>query len=331
MRFRRCRRVDRHRQLELDVTICRPASGRSSLIRTTITLEVIVVDAGSFDGCDEMLGERFPAGPLRAMPENVGFGGQQPRRASRGEPDSVLLNPDTELRTARSRTCPRSSTALPDAGLVGCRLLNTTARCRVPASSHFRLSLTKYWSPGPLERRFKAHLSGRPRRSSRARAPLRSKRSPGACMVIDGMLFDALGASAATTSCTPRMSTCASSCPRPAGQLLPSRHRGFTTMAAATQTGPRRFSVVMMRESLNRFLAGLAAGNTRMLSRGDDCHRAGPACADRVCGLSGRDREGPARLHAARSTNGSVLALGNGAGALGSIAITAARKTGCAP
>src|SRR5258708_1347915 len=63
-----------------------------------VDIEVIVVDAGSFDGCDEMLRREFPSVVFVQSRENIGYAGANNLgfRHARGR-KLLFLNPDTEL------------------------------------------------------------------------------------------------------------------------------------------------------------------------------------------------------------------------------------------
>lgn len=87
--------------------------------------EVIVVDGASFDGCDAMLAAEFPTVRFVQSPTNVGFG----RANNLGVEHAtrthlLLLNPDTELTENAPAMLLEWAARLPDAGAIGCRLLN---------------------------------------------------------------------------------------------------------------------------------------------------------------------------------------------------------------
>ena len=90
-----------------------------------LDIEVFVVDNNSVDGSVEMVQERFPAVRLIANPENVGFGraNNQALREARGR-YLLILNPDTIVQEDTFHTLLRFMEAHPDAGAVGCQILN---------------------------------------------------------------------------------------------------------------------------------------------------------------------------------------------------------------
>lgn len=88
--------------------------------------ETIVVDSGSFDGCAAMLDAEFPTVRFVQSELNVGFARANNIGASMAEGAVlVFLNPDTEVRPGALDRLAQAVHALPHAGVVGPRLLNT--------------------------------------------------------------------------------------------------------------------------------------------------------------------------------------------------------------
>ncbi|MCB1130122.1 MAG: glycosyltransferase family 2 protein [Verrucomicrobiae bacterium] len=88
--------------------------------------QVVVVDGGSFDGSAEMLAADFPEVVFVQSPENIGFGRSNNLGFTKVTGDLLLLlNPDTELRPGAVASLIRCLEELPDAGLIGARLLNS--------------------------------------------------------------------------------------------------------------------------------------------------------------------------------------------------------------
>src|SRR5262245_55141684 len=88
--------------------------------------EVIVIDSGSFDGCEEMLKEHFPAVRFVQHERNDGFAKANNIAFGASAGASLLfLNPDTEVVGPAIEVLYKSLHSLPDAGIVGARLVNT--------------------------------------------------------------------------------------------------------------------------------------------------------------------------------------------------------------
>jgi len=88
--------------------------------------EVIVVDNASADGSVQMVRDRFPQVSLIVNAENIGFAraNNQGYAVSHGE-YVLLLNPDTLIKPGAVQVVLRFMETVPDAGLAGCRLINT--------------------------------------------------------------------------------------------------------------------------------------------------------------------------------------------------------------
>lgn len=90
-----------------------------------IESEVIVVDNDSSDGSPEMVEEKYPQVTLVRMHENVGFAAANNKAfgVSAGE-YFLLLNSDTIAKQGAFKSMCDFMDSQPDAGAVGCRLLN---------------------------------------------------------------------------------------------------------------------------------------------------------------------------------------------------------------
>ena len=89
-------------------------------------MEIIVVDSGSFDGCDEMLAREFSSVIFIQSKKNIGFAKANNLGASRARGRCLLfLNPDTEFFEDSIRVLMEQLRTLLQAGAVGCKLLNS--------------------------------------------------------------------------------------------------------------------------------------------------------------------------------------------------------------
>jgi O-antigen biosynthesis protein len=102
------------------------ASVRRSLAAGELEGEIIIVDNDSSDGSAAMLRAEFPEVCLYALNENLGFGraNNLALRSAKGE-CMLLLNPDTIVGEDTLRTMVDFMRAHPEAGLAGCKLLNS--------------------------------------------------------------------------------------------------------------------------------------------------------------------------------------------------------------
>jgi N-acetylglucosaminyl-diphospho-decaprenol L-rhamnosyltransferase len=92
-----------------------------------VTFEVIVIDNASPDGGDiDTLKPEFPEVITIKSTVNLGFAGANNEAFRRSTGDYVLfLNPDTEVVGDAVQGLLQDARAIPDAGVVGCKLLNT--------------------------------------------------------------------------------------------------------------------------------------------------------------------------------------------------------------
>jgi hypothetical protein len=90
-----------------------------------LAFEAIVVDNASGDGSAEMVEREFPAVRLLRSPVNLGFAAANNRGLALARGRYVLLlNSDTRVLEGALPRCVRFADAHPEAGVVGCRLLN---------------------------------------------------------------------------------------------------------------------------------------------------------------------------------------------------------------
>lgn len=103
-----------------------------------ISFEIIVVDNASPESGVDCLKESFPSILLIKSPDNLGFAGANNMgfRASSGE-HVLFLNPDTTLTGPAINVMLDRTRSLPDAGITGCRLLNTDLSVQLTAIQKF--------------------------------------------------------------------------------------------------------------------------------------------------------------------------------------------------
>lgn len=93
---------------------------------TDIKYEIIVVDSASFDGCGQMLQDCYPQVHFIQSQHNLGFGRANNLGANHAHGDLLLfLNPDTEVLNHAIELLYENLLKLPQAGIIGCRLLNS--------------------------------------------------------------------------------------------------------------------------------------------------------------------------------------------------------------
>ncbi len=131
-RFNQCRRPDVFLSICIvnHNTVCQLYHCLESILvdslRGVIKLEIIVVDNHSKDESAAMVKRYFPGVKLISNSDNLGYahGLNQAMKASKGD-FLLVLNPDTIILPGTLEKTARFMLDHEDAGIVGCRLLNT--------------------------------------------------------------------------------------------------------------------------------------------------------------------------------------------------------------
>ncbi len=90
-----------------------------------LAAEILVLDNASRDGCGEMLAARFPGVRFVQSEVNLGFAKANNRLARESSGRALLLlNPDTQVLGPAIPAMLAALESQPDAGIVGCKLLN---------------------------------------------------------------------------------------------------------------------------------------------------------------------------------------------------------------
>lgn len=161
----------------------------------SVTLEVIVVDGGSFDGCDEMLAREFPSVVFVQSPDNIGFArcNNLGARSARGN-YLLLLNPDTEFIDASLEILWREAITLPEAGAIGCRLLNRDLSLQTSCVQSFPTALNQALDSEFLRRLFpRSSLWGMGPLHTTGDRAVRAEAISGACILLQRAFFEAVG------------------------------------------------------------------------------------------------------------------------------------------
>jgi N-acetylglucosaminyl-diphospho-decaprenol L-rhamnosyltransferase len=88
--------------------------------------EILIVDNASYDDCEQMLKSEFPQVIFIQSELNLGFAGANNLAFLISSGRNVLfLNPDTEIQGAALQRLVSGLESIPEAGLVGARLLNS--------------------------------------------------------------------------------------------------------------------------------------------------------------------------------------------------------------
>lgn len=156
--------------------------------------EVIVVDAGSFDGCGEMLATEFPEVIFIQSPDNLGFGRSNNLGFQRVRGQYLLLlNPDTELLEGAVRLLLNCLQHEPAAGLAAPRLLNSDGSLQAMCVRASPTALNRALESELLRRWFpRSRLLGTVR-AFNAIEPVEVEAVSGACMLLRSDTFRRVG------------------------------------------------------------------------------------------------------------------------------------------
>jgi GT2 family glycosyltransferase len=103
-----------------------------------VSFEIIVVDNASPQGGVDALKQQFPEITIIKSEKNLGFAGANNVGFRRSSGDYVLfLNPDTKLAEPAINAMLQHIKMLPDAGIVGCKLLNTDLSVQLTSIQKF--------------------------------------------------------------------------------------------------------------------------------------------------------------------------------------------------
>ncbi len=160
-----------------------------------ISFEVIVVDNASPEGGVETLVEKFPLIKLLKCDRNVGFAAANNIgfKESSGQ-YILLLNPDTKQVGPAIKTMLDQMKALPDAGIAGCKLLNTDLTISTSSIQKFPTILNQLLTAEWLRMRFPAFpLWGIDALFSEPPGAIKVEVIPGACMMLSRDVFERVG------------------------------------------------------------------------------------------------------------------------------------------
>jgi N-acetylglucosaminyl-diphospho-decaprenol L-rhamnosyltransferase len=160
-----------------------------------VTFEIVVIDNASPEGDVESLKLEFPNLTILKSDRNLGFAGANNLGVRHSAGDYVLfLNPDTRLISPAIDVLVSRLKALPDAGIVGCKLLNTDLSVQLSSIQTYPTILNqavdaeylrlrwpecRLWKIAPL---FDARVN-----------LLKVDVIPGACMLLRRSVFEQVG------------------------------------------------------------------------------------------------------------------------------------------
>jgi GT2 family glycosyltransferase len=166
----------------------------SSLFENTkgINFEVIVVDNGSFDSCGQIIRNDFPEVRFFQSDDNLGFARANNYGAEQARGEYFLfLNPDTEIIDNAVGGMLSSIKSLPDAGVLGCKLLNSDKSIQTSCIQQFPTILNQVLDSDLMNRWVPVLTAGNADYMSKG--PDKIQMISGACMMIRKDVFERIG------------------------------------------------------------------------------------------------------------------------------------------
>ena len=160
-----------------------------------IEYEIIVVDNASPEKNVALLTREFPEVKLIDSSRNLGFAGANNLgvRNSSGR-NLLFLNPDTKLVRSAINIMLESLNALPDAGIVGCRLLNSDFSIQTSSIQKFPTIVNQLCDMEFLRNRWPGgRLWDISPLFSDAKEPVKVEVISGACMLMRREVFEKIG------------------------------------------------------------------------------------------------------------------------------------------
>jgi GT2 family glycosyltransferase len=166
----------------------------SSILENTqgIEYEIVVIDGGSYDGCGEMLTQIYPHVKFIQSDENRGFAkaNNEAFKASEGR-NILFLNPDTEIKAEAVRRLSDHLDSIPNAGVVGAKLLNSDGTIQTTCVRVFPTIVNQIMESEALRRRLPhSSLWGIAPLFDNPINPVAVDAVSGACLMIRRSLFE---------------------------------------------------------------------------------------------------------------------------------------------
>lgn len=159
------------------------------------SFEVIVIDNASFDGSAEVVQREFPGVRYIQSADNLGFsrGNNAAALAATGR-ILLFLNPDTKILGNALEAMTECLDSRQDAGIIGCRILNSDGSVQTTAVQAFPTLLNQMLDTDVLRKWFpRSRLWGTAALFSRGSDPAVVDTISGACLMIRKDVFEQIG------------------------------------------------------------------------------------------------------------------------------------------
>jgi len=160
-----------------------------------ISLEIVVIDSGSFDGCGAVLEKYGPKVRFIQSETNLGFAraNNEAYKVSQGQ-SLLFLNPDTRVLGSAIETMHRYLCSLPSAGVIGAKLLNGDDSVQTTCVRSFPTVLNQFLESALLRRWFpRSALWGMLPLFQNSETPSEVDAVSGACLMMSRAAFESVG------------------------------------------------------------------------------------------------------------------------------------------
>lgn len=155
---------------------------------------IVVVDSGSFDGCEEMIATEFPGVEFVQSKKNLGFGKANNLGFKRVCSEYLLLlNPDTELRQNTVNRMLNVFERFSDVGIVGPRILNTDGSLQKSCVRALPSPLNQAIDCDFMRKMFPKSKLWHTYEAFSAKEPIEVPAVSGACMLLKSELYKRIG------------------------------------------------------------------------------------------------------------------------------------------
>lgn len=166
----------------------------SSLFGSTegVDFEVIVIDNGSFDSCERIVRDEFTNVRFFQSNENLGFAKANNYGSEKATGEYFLfLNPDTEIIDSAIEGMLSAIKRLPDAGVLGCKLLNSDKSIQASCVQRFPTILNQVFDSDLVNREIPILTRGKVDLSNEGITKVEA--ISGACLMISARVFREVG------------------------------------------------------------------------------------------------------------------------------------------
>jgi GT2 family glycosyltransferase len=157
-----------------------------------LKFEIIIIDNASFDECEELIKAKYPKVIFIQSKYNLGFAAANNLCAEKAIGRVLLfLNPDTEVQNRAIERLFQALENLPDAGVIGCRLINSDGTIQNSCVQRLPRIINQILDANILRKMFPSvNIWGYKKSFEKYIEPVEVEAISGACMMIRRSAFE---------------------------------------------------------------------------------------------------------------------------------------------